>query len=141
MEKRYAETHEDLKVYQDAYAHAMEIFELSMLFPKAETYSMTDQIRRSSRSVCTNLAEAWQKRRYVAAFAAKLTDSMSEAGETQSWLRFAADCRYMEREVSSELIDKYSAVLKTLKAMCYHAPSWCKEERAPYDQPTSDDVT
>ncbi len=78
--------HTELDVYKKAFDVAMEIFELSKKFPKEEIYSMTDQIRRSSRSVCANLAEGWRKRRYEAAFSAKLSDSESEAAETQVWL-------------------------------------------------------
>ena len=81
----------------------MLIFELTKLFPKEETYSMTDQIRRSSRSVCANLAEAWRKRRYEAAYIAKLNDAEGEAAETQTWLEFAVKCEYIEREVATEL--------------------------------------
>jgi len=78
--------HTDLEVYKKAFDAAMLIFEMSKKFPKEETYSLTDQIRRSSRSVCANLAEAWRKRRYKAAFIAKLSDAESEAAETQVWL-------------------------------------------------------
>lgn len=76
--------HQELDVYKKAFDAAMQIFELSKDFPKEETYSLTDQIRRSSRSVCANLAEAWRKRRYEAAFIAKLSDSEGEAAETQT---------------------------------------------------------
>jgi four helix bundle protein len=89
-------THEDLEVYQIAFKAAMEIFKLSKVFPSEEKYSLTDQIRRSSRSVCANLAEAWRKRRYKAAFIAKLSDSESEAAEVQVWLKFAVECGYLE---------------------------------------------
>ena len=78
--------HTELEVYKKAFDVAMLIFEMSKKFPKEETYSLTDQIRRSSRSVCANLAEAWRKRRYKAAFIAKLSDAESEAAETQVWL-------------------------------------------------------
>ena len=78
--------HTELEVYKKAFDAAMLIFEMSKKFPKEETYSLTDQIRRSSRSVCANLAEAWRKRRYKAAFIAKLSDAESEAAETQVWL-------------------------------------------------------
>lgn len=87
--------HRDLEVYQLAFAVAMEIFELSKKFPVEERYSLTDQIRRSSRSVCANLAEAWRKRRYQAAFVAKLSDCESEAAETQVWIEFAVKCNYL----------------------------------------------
>ena len=81
--------HCELEVYQKAFDAAMQIFDLSKSFPKEETYSLTDQIRRSSRSVCSNLAEAWRKRRYEGAFINKLSDSESEAAETHVWLEFA----------------------------------------------------
>src|ERR687884_290527 len=90
-------THRDLEVYRKAFDAAMQIFELSKAFPREETYSLTDQIRRSSRSVCANLAEAWRKRRYEKAFISKLADSESEAAETQVWLEFAVKCDYMDR--------------------------------------------
>lgn len=81
--------HQDLDVYKKAFEAAMDLFSVSKTFPKEETYSLTDQIRRSSRSVCANLAEAWRKRRYQAAFVAKLSDSEGEAAETQTWIEFA----------------------------------------------------
>lgn len=84
--------HQDLEVYKKAFAAAMRIFEISKTFPKEETYSLTDQIRRSSRSVCANLAEAWRKRRYKAAFVSKLNDSEGESAETQTWIEFAVSC-------------------------------------------------
>ena len=85
-------SHRDLDVYRRAFATAMQIFRLSKTFPKDETFSLTDQGRRSSRSVCANLAEAWRKRRYEAAFISKLSDAETEAGETQVWLEFALEC-------------------------------------------------
>src|SRR5213078_4192966 len=88
-------THSQLDVYRKAFDTAMRIFRLSKKFPKEEIYSLTDQIRKSSRSVCSNLAEAWRKRRYEAAFISKLSDAEAEAGETQSWLEFAVQCEYM----------------------------------------------
>jgi four helix bundle protein len=87
----------DLIVYQKAYALAMEIFGLSKGFPADEKYSLIDQIRRSSRSVCTNLREAWAKRRYEAHFVSKLTDADGENGETETWLDFACDCLYLSK--------------------------------------------
>ena len=82
----------DLIVYQKAFDSAMKIFEITKKFPKEEMYSLTDQIRRSSRSVCTNIAEGWRKRRYKAVFINKLTDAEQEAAETQTWLEFALRC-------------------------------------------------
>ncbi len=86
----------DLKVYQKAYALAMEIYQLSKFWPPDEKYSLTDQIRRASRSVCSNLREAWAKRRYEAHFISKLTDSDGENSETDTWLDFALDCGYLD---------------------------------------------
>jgi four helix bundle protein len=99
-------THRDLAVYGKAFDSAMRIFELSKSFPKEETYSLTDQIRRSSRSVCANLAEAWRKRRYQAAFISKLSDSEGETAETQVWLEFAVKCGYLDRELAVVLFIK-----------------------------------
>ncbi len=118
------QTHRDLEVYQKAFDAAMKIFELSKAFPKEETYSLTDQIRRSSRSVCANLAEAWRKRRYEAAFISKLSDSESEAAETQVWLEFAVQCQYMKREQALELYRTYDRVLGTLVGMINHPETW-----------------
>lgn len=89
----------DLDVYRRAFDAAMEIFEITKCFPPEEKYSMVDQKRRASRSVCTNIAEAWRKRRYVSVFRNKMTDAMQEASETQCWLEFACACRYLSREV------------------------------------------
>ena len=85
----------DLHVYQKVYALAMEVFRLSKAFPPEERYSLTDQMRRSSRSVCSNLREAWAKRRYAAHFISKLTDADGENSETDTWLDFACDCGYL----------------------------------------------
>ncbi|MBI5293759.1 MAG: four helix bundle protein [Chloroflexi bacterium] len=118
------ETHRDLLVYQKASDAAMQIFELSKSFPKEETYSLTDQIRRSSRSVCANLAEAWRKRRYEAHFISKLSDAESEAAETQVWVEFAVKCKYLKREEATILYQTYSAVLRTLVGMINHPETW-----------------
>src|SRR6202790_5543397 len=90
--------HRDLEVYRKAFEAAMKIFTLSKAFPKEEIYSLTDQIRRCSRSVCANLAEAWRKRRYKAAFICKLSDVEGEAAETEVWIEFATRCAYLPRE-------------------------------------------
>jgi four helix bundle protein len=117
-------THRDLEVYQKAFDAAMQIFELSRSFPKEETYSLTDQIRRSSRSVCSNLAEAWRKRRYEAAFISKLSDSESEAAETQVWLEFAVKCNYVKRDEAAALYHTYDEILGTLVGMINHPETW-----------------
>ncbi len=118
------QTHNDLDVYQRAFEAAMQIFELSRSFPKEETYSLTDQIRRSSRSVCANLAEAWRKRRYEAAFISKLSDVESEAAETQVWLQFAVKCKYMAREQAAALYEIYDTIIKTVVGMIVHPETW-----------------
>src|SRR5438552_1563350 len=102
----------------------MRIFEMSKRFPKEETYSLTDQIRRSSRSVCANLAEAWRKRMYEAAFVSKLTDIEAEAAETQVWIEFAVKCGYVEREPAAELYDTYDRILGTVVSMRTHPERW-----------------
>ena len=98
METKQIRSATDLNVYQKAYSLAMEIFNISKTWPREEKYSLTDQIRRSSRSVCANLREAWAKRRYEAYFTNKLTDSDGENSETDTWLDFAKDCKYISDE-------------------------------------------
>ena len=118
------QTHRDLDVYQRAFEAAMTIFESSKPFPKEETYSLTDQIRRSSRSVCANLAEAWRKRRYEGAFISKLSDAESEAAESQIWLEFAVKCKYMKRDEALALYKAYDGVLRTIVGMINHPETW-----------------
>ena len=117
-------SHSQLEVYRKAFETAMAIFKLSRKFPKEETYSLTDQIRRSSRSVCANLAEAWRKRRYEAAFISKLNDVEAEAAETQTWLEFALACGYLQREEASDLSSSYEKIIGTVVGMINHADSW-----------------
>jgi four helix bundle protein len=116
--------HQDLSLYKKAFEAAMEIFELSKKFPKEETYSLTDQIRRSSRSVCANIAEAWRKRRYEAAFVSKLCDSEAEAAETQTWLEFAVRCEYLDREIGKSLFKTYDEIISMLVKMINNPASW-----------------
>lgn len=116
----------DLDVYKLAFDAAMEIFELSKKFPKEETYSLTDQIRRSSRSVCANLAEGWRKRKYEAVFINKLTDSESEAAETQTWLEFALACKYIDKDVFAKFDDKYEHIFAMLVTMERKVDTFCK---------------
>ena len=117
-------THRDLRVYQKAFDAAMLIFELSKSFPKEERYSLTDQVRRSSRSVCANLAEAWRKRRYEKAFISKLSDVESEAAETQVWIEFAVRCKYLGREQGLSLYQTYDEILATIVGMINHPQTW-----------------
>jgi four helix bundle protein len=121
--------HTDLDVYKKAFDVAMQIFGSTKLFPKEETYSLTDQVRRSSRSVCANLAEAWRKRPYEAAFISKLSDSESEAAETQVWLEFAVNRDYLERKQAMLLYRKYDEILRMLVAMINRPASWIIEPR------------
>src|SRR3954447_7294888 len=119
--------HQQLDVYKKAFEAAMEIFSITKTFPKAETYSLTDQIRRSSRSVCANVAEAWRKRRYQPAFISKLSDAESEAAETQVWLSFACDCKYLDAAVAASLSARYEEVIRGLVGMESHAADWCRK--------------
>jgi four helix bundle protein len=107
----------DLEVYQKAFQASMKIFEMTKGFPSEEKFALVDQIRRSSRSVCANLAEGWRKRKYIAVFKNKLTDSMQEASETQSWLEFCLACRYIEESRFREIDNEYETILSMLNAM------------------------
>jgi len=120
--------HSELSVYQKAFDGSMQIFELSKGFPKEETYALTDQIRRSSRSVCANIAEAWRKRRYEKAFISKLSDAECEAAETQVWLEFAVKCGYANRDQALELYQTYDQILNSIVGMIRHSKSWTLSE-------------
>jgi four helix bundle protein len=109
--------HRDLKVFQLSYSLAIEIFNLSKKFPKEEIYSLTDQVRRSSRSVAVNIAEGFRKRQYSKVFVNKLSDSDGEATETQVWLDFAFDCGYLVRRDHERLVSKYEEVGRMLESM------------------------
>ncbi|MEW6097516.1 MAG: four helix bundle protein [bacterium] len=115
----------DLDVYQKAFRLAMKIFEITKSFPKDEAYFLVDQIRRSSRSVCSNLAEAWRKRKYIAAFRNKLTDAMQEASEIQCWLEFSLACKYIEKDIFEEIDNEYEQVLSMLNSMERNAEKFC----------------
>jgi four helix bundle protein len=118
------QSHRDLEVYRKAFAAAGRVFEMSRKFPREETYSLTDQARRSSRSVCANLPEAWRKRRYQAAFICKLSDSESEAAETQVWLEFALKCGYCDRDEAVVLHESCEEILRMIVAMINHPEKW-----------------
>ncbi|MDY6900694.1 MAG: four helix bundle protein [Cyanobacteriota bacterium] len=124
MRKGDIKSHEDLEVLQLAFDTAMRIYESSKKFPVEERYSLTDQIRRSSRSVCANLAEAWRKRRYQAAFIAKLNDSEAEAAETQIWIKFAVKCKYLDVELGREMYATYNQILGSLVKMINNPSVW-----------------
>ena len=112
--------HRDLKVYQTAHKLAMEIFRVSKLFPEDERYSLTSQIRRSSRSVAANIAEGFRKRQYPSMFVSKLADADAEATETQVWLDFARDCKYLPEEQRNQLVIGYEEIGKMLSSMMKH---------------------
>jgi len=117
-------THKDLEVFQLSFSSGMEVFEMTKSFPKEETYSLTDQIRRSSRSVSGNLAEAFRKRRYPKHFISKLSDSEGEAAETQVWLDYALACKYINKKLHEELTDKYDHILAMLVNMIRKPENW-----------------
>jgi four helix bundle protein len=117
-------SYRELRVYQEAMALAMEIFEITKSFPQEERYSLTDQIRRSSRSVCSNTAEAWRKRRYKAAFISKLSDVETEACETQVWLEMSAKCKYITAEIEQSLSDRYEKLIAQIVTMIDGADKW-----------------
>jgi four helix bundle protein len=116
----------DLEVYQRAFNAAMEIFQITKGFPGEEKYSMMDQVRRSSRSVCSNIAEGWRKRKYEPVFCNKMTDSMQEASETQCWLEIAHACHYISNDIFLRMDREYESIIgmlisieKKSKKFCY----------------------
>ena len=129
MQKIHAQSFRDLIVYQKAKAVSRKIFELTKSFPKEETYSMTDQIRRSSRSIGAQIAEAWGKRRYKKHFISKLTDSDSEQLETQHWVGDAADCEYIAKEQENDLIEMLNEIGRMLNSMMKKADKFCGSDR------------
>jgi four helix bundle protein len=120
----------DLEVYQRAFKAAMGAFQLSKSFPKEERFSLTDQLRRASRSVAANISEGWRKRRYAAAFVSKLNDSEGEAAETQSWLQFAVECEYQKPSDTRELYREYDELIGQLVNMQNHPEQWTLTRRA-----------
>lgn len=125
--------HQDLLVYKKALEASMKIFEVSKSFPREETYSLTDQIRRSSRSVSANIAEAWRKRIYKAAFIAKINDAEGEAAETETWIEYTVRCGYMDREIAKDLYGVYEEVISILVSMRNKPDDWTiggKEKRS-----------
>jgi len=122
-------SYKELRVFQNAMDAAMKIFDVTKNFPAEEKYSMVDQIRRSSRSVCANLAEAWRKRRYKAAFIAKLSDAESEACETQVWVEFARRCGYLDDKMCHELDETYEEIMGQIVKMIVGADKWLIRDR------------
>lgn len=117
-------SHKELEVYKLAYRLAMDIFVITKSFPKEERYSLTDQIRRSSRSVPANIAEAYRKRRYEKAFVAKLSDAEGEAAETQTWIDFSRDCEYISAEICEKINKEYEHVISMLVNMIKAPEKW-----------------
>lgn len=115
----------DLKDYRVAFECAMEIFKITKNFPSEEKYSLVDQMRRSSRSVCTNIAEAWRKRKYPKIFENKLTDAMQEASETQSWLEFSLACGYVTHEFFLRFDKEYEGIIGMLTNMDLKSAKFC----------------
>ncbi len=124
----------DLRVHQGAFRMAMEIFELSRGWPREERYELTSQARRSSRSVCACIAEAWRKRRYPAAFVAKLNDAETEASETRLWLDFALACGYLNAAEHRRLDGEYDALIGQLVRRMRQADDWAIETGGPVPQ-------
>jgi four helix bundle protein len=121
QDKKDYKGYRDLKVFQLAYQLALDIHELTKNFPKEEKYSLTDQMRRSSRSVAANLAEAWEKRRYEKTFISKLVDCAGEAGETEVWLCFSKDFKYINEMQYENLMSKYEELNRMLYGIVSNA--------------------
>ena len=117
-------THFEWIVFQKSFEAAMKIYWASKQFPKDETYSLIDQIRRSSRSVSANLSEAWRKRRYRAAFLAKLSDAEAEAAETQTWIAFSVKCSYLNRDDAIPLHTEYDEILRLIVSFIANPDPW-----------------
>ena len=120
----HIKSYKELRVYQAAMEAAMRIFELTKSFPTEAKYSLTDQIRKASRSVCANIGEAWRKRRYRAHFISKLSDSEGEAEETRVWLEFSWRCGYLSRTEATELDDRYDQIIAQLVLMIDRPEQW-----------------
>lgn len=123
----YVKSFRDLEVYGFSRELSKNIFQLSKHFPKEEMYSLTDQIRRSSRSIGAQIAEAWAKRKYPKHFVSKLTDSDGENFETQHWIETAADCSYISKETADELLQMCYSIGRMIHSMIDKSASFCKE--------------
>lgn len=117
-------SYKELRVFQNAMQACMDIFEQTKQLPAPEKYALVDQVRRSSRSVCANLAEAWRRRRYEAAFVAKLCDSESEASETQVWIEIAKRCGYVQDDVATRLNSAYDQITAQIVRMIQEPEKW-----------------
>ncbi|MFA4903375.1 MAG: four helix bundle protein [Desulfobaccales bacterium] len=133
---RHARSFRDLLVYRKALEVAKRIFEMSKNFPKEEIYSLTDQIRRASRSIGAQIAEAWGKRRYEKHFISKLTDADAEQMETQHWLDVATSCRYLAKDEKERLETQLQEIGRMLNTMMAKAPSFCRQDIFIIQEPT-----
>lgn len=124
MSNEFVANHRELLIYQQAIEAAMKVFELVQAFPEPEQQMLARQMVRSSRSVCANLAEAWQKRRYKGAFVSKLNEVEAEAAETQTWIEFSILCGYIEAETGQELFHQYNLVLAATARFISNADAW-----------------
>ncbi|MEO1211367.1 MAG: four helix bundle protein [Cyanobacteria bacterium J06638_20] len=122
----FVRSYQELKVYQLAFQCSTQIFELSRQFPPEERLLLTRQSLTASRSVCASLAEAWGQRRYRKAFIAKLSDAQAEAAEMQTWVQFAVQCEYLNREVGQELFGQYRIIYAALERLIENADVWVK---------------
>ncbi len=134
----YVKSFRELRVYKTAKELAKRIFELTKTFPQEEKYSITSQVRKSSRSIGAQIAEAWAKRRYAAHFVSKLTDADGEQQETQHWLEVALDCEYIPLDVRDDLVRECEDIGKMIFGMIDKANSFCGNElrEVPTDYPT-----
>lgn len=134
----YAKSFRDLFAYQQAKSLAKDIFAISKRFPREETYSLTDQIRRSSRSIGAQIAEAWAKRRYERSFISKLTDADGEQQETQHWLEIASDCSYLADAELKDLLSRCQRIGKLLGGMIEKADLFCGETKLTLREPAAE---
>ena len=119
----------DLIVYQKSYQLALEIFDITKKYPKEEKYSLVDQIRRSSRSIPANIAEAWIKRKYPKSFVSKLLDSLAEESETEVWIDMSFDINYIDKDLHDSLIERYQEIAKMLNSMINNPEKFCKNSK------------
>lgn len=131
------ESYRELRVFQGGMGLCMEIFEITKRFPTEERFSLVDQIRRSSRSVCANLAEAWHRRRYPAAFTAKLCDAESEASETQVWVNIARRCGYLATKEADRLDAAYDRIIAQIVCMVQESHKWTLNPKQPSESDAS----
>jgi four helix bundle protein len=121
-------SHQELRVRTEAFQLAIEIFEVTSAFPAIERFALTDQIRRSSRSVSVNIVEAWHRRRYEGSFISYLTIACAEAGETQEWLAYGEACGYITSDICTRLTAQYEQLLRSIEGMIKWSGRWCNTQ-------------